>query len=205
MPADDNELLEKLESALAPPAAEPSPSEVAALRRAVAEQASSVGPERVWPWRVAAGLAAAVVLLFVVVAPPLPEPLRQVAHGLGLPVDSVEVADAKSAAAELRSALDDGDRERAARASARLQRNLDGLEERDRRRLASRTDPLIERARSSGSGTAPVPGQPPPGARTTTTVPTSTRRGTSTSTSSTTTTTPVRTSVTVGGTSTTRP
>ena len=156
MPTEEDDVLERLSQALRPPDAAPSPSELAELRRAVADQAPAPIP-RAWPRRVAVAAAAAVIQVVVVVGPPLPRPVRSLAHGLGLPVDSAEVADAKSAAAELQAALDGGDPARVARASARLERHLQALDEADRRRLAERSDPLLERARRA----VPSPRAPP--------------------------------------------
>ncbi|MDP8974785.1 MAG: hypothetical protein M3N28_00130 [Actinomycetota bacterium] len=161
MPTEDEDLLGRLEHALRPPDVEPSDEEIAALHRAVAGGVPAPAVRRVWPRRALAGVAAAVVLLVMVSGVPVPRPVRAAAHALGLPVDSVEVADAKSAVKELQRALDDGDQERAARASARLRQRLGALSERDRQRIGRRAGPLLERAGGS-SGSPPAPGSPPP-------------------------------------------
>ena len=168
MPTEEDDVLERLSQALRPPDAAPSPSELAELRRAVADQAPAPIP-RAWPRRVAVAAAAAVILVVVVIGPPLPRPVRSLAHGLGLPVDSAEVADAKAAMDQLQAALDEGDPAKVEAASARLERRLARLRTADRNRFAGRAEPLLERARQSGAQARPVPparqqapGQGPP-------------------------------------------
>jgi hypothetical protein len=204
VPTEDEDLLGRLEHALRPPEAEPSEAEIAALHRAVAEGASAPAVRRVWPRRAIAGAAAAAVLLFILSGAALPRPLRGLAHALRLPVDSVKVADAKTAVNELERALDENDQERAARASARLRQRLDALGEDDRQRIGRRADPLLQRARAPG-GSSPAPGSPPPGgtvpSKPSTTTSSTNRRSTTTSSSTTTT---ARTATTRGTTSTTR-
>lgn len=216
MPTEDEDLLARLAHALRPPEVEPSDEEIAALHRAVAGGLPAPAVRRVWPRRALAGVAAAVVLLVIVSGVPVPRPVRAAAHALGLPVDSVEVADAKSAVKELQRALNDGDQDRAARASARLRQRLDALNQSDRQRIARQADPLLQRAGGSG-GSAPAPGSPPPAgpatsrppSRTPSTSGTSTTTNTSSSSSSssssTSTTTTARTSTTKATTSTTAP
>ena len=199
MPAEDDDLLERLEEALRPPDAVPSDAEIAALHRAVAEGGTAPVVRRVWPRRALAGIAAAAVLLFIVSGAALPRPLRTVAHALRLPVDSVEVADAKSAEKELRAALDENDPERVARASARLQRRLEALEQADRERLGRRVSPYLERART---GQAPSPGTPVPPGRPPAPPPATTPATRQTSTTTPTSSTTGRTPTTSGTTST---
>lgn len=208
MPAEDEEVLERLRQALRAPDAQPSAAEVAELRRAVAERDPLPAPRRAWPRRVAAVAAAAAILVVLVAGPPLPRPVRSLARAVGLPVDSAEVADAKSAASELQAALDGGDPARVAKASARLERRLQALREADRRRLAQRSDPLLERARRSQSGTGAPAGSGPPTSRggPTTTGPVTTlpsSRSSSTTTTTSTSTPYPSTSTTTGRTSTT--
>ena len=208
MPTKDEYLLARLEQDLRPPAVEPSEAEIAALHQAVAEGATHPAVRRVWPRRALAGVAAAAVLVLIVSGVPVPRPVRAAAHALGLPVDSVKVADAKSAVKELQRALDEGDQERAARASARLRRRLDALDQADRQRIGQKADPLLLRA-GSPPGSRPGPGTPPPGGPTTSRPPSrnpstsgpSTTTTSSSSTSSTSTT--ARTSTTRATTSTT--
>lgn len=210
MPTEDEDLLARLEHALRPPEVEPSDEEIAALHRAVAGGVPAPAVRRVWPRRALVGVAAAVVLLVIVSGVPVPRPVRAAAHALGLPVDSVEVADAKSAVKELQRALDDGDQERAARASARLSQRLDALNQSDRQRIGRQADPLLQRAGGSG-GSAPAPRSPPPAGPTTSrpssrSPSTSGTSSTSTTTSSSTsTTTTARTPTTRATTSTTAP
>ncbi len=199
MPTEDEDLLRRLENAFRPPEVEPSEAEIAALHRAVAESAATPAVRRVWPRRVVAAVAAAAVLIVIVSGVPVPRPVRAAAHAIGLPVDSVKVADAKSAVKELQRALDDGDQEGAARALARLRQRLDALGESDRRRLARQADPLIQRAGATPG--SPAPGTPQPGGPATSRPPTTTRMPTTTQRSPTTTT--ARTSTTRANTSTT--
>jgi hypothetical protein len=204
VPAEDDDLLERLEDALRPAEATPSQAEVAALRRAVAEGDPAPVVHRVWPRRVLAGAVAAAILLFIVSGAALPRPLRTVAHALRLPVDSVEVADARSAEKELRAALDGGDGERIARASERMQRRLEALREGDRERFGRRVNPYLERARAGQvpAPGAPVPARPLPSPASTTSSTARTSTTTPTQSTSTTTTTTGRTSTTSKTTST---
>ena len=203
MPTEDEDLLGRLEHALRPPEVEPSEAEIAALHRAVTEGADAPAVRRVWPRRALAGAVAAAVLAFILSGAALPRPLRVVAHALRLPVDSAKVADAKSAVNELQRALDDGDQEGAARASARLRQRLDALGEDDRRRIGQRAEPLLQRA-GAPSGSSPVPGAPPPGSSVPSRPSTTTSSTSRSSTTSSSTTTTARTSTTGGSTSTTR-
>jgi len=200
VPTEDEDLLHRLELALRPPAAEPSEAEIAALHRAVAEHGDGPPVRRVWPRRTLAAAAAAAVLFVIVSGAPMPRPIRAAAHAVGLPIDSVKVADAKSAMSELQRALDDGDREGAARASARLRQRLAALGEKERQSIGPRAEPLLQRAGNLPA--SPVPGAPPPGGTVPSRPPTTTRMPTTT-TASTTTTTP-RTSTTRATKTTTR-
>ena len=218
MPTDhgDDALLERLGEALRPPDTEPSAPELALLHGAVTARAS-LGSRprpwahpRAWPRRVVAGVAACLLLGVLLTGPTLPRPLRSFAHAVRLPVDSVQVAEAKSAVADLQAALDAGDHERAARSSAVLRRRLEALDERDRRRLSGKAAPLLERAARSPGATPGAPPGPQPGPRPGGTVPASppstppATHPSTTSTTRATTTTTVGTSPTTERTATTR-
>jgi len=198
VPTEDEDLLGRLEHALRPPEVEPSEAEIAALHRAVTEGADAPAVRRVWPRRALAGAAAAAVLAFILSGAALPRPLRVVAHALRLPVDSAKVADAKSAVNELQRALDDGDQEGAARASARLRQRLDALGEDDRQKIGQRAEPLLQRA-GAPSASSPAPA-PPPGSSVPSRPSTTTSSTSRSSTTSSSTTTTARTSTTRGST-----
>ena len=97
---DDERLLDRLASELEPLVREPDPARVAAVR-AHAADAARVRGVKANPWRrrlivtcAAAALVLVGVSIGVIVADDMPRPVRRVAHGAGLPVDSPELVDA---------------------------------------------------------------------------------------------------------------
>lgn len=129
---NDDDLLDLLGATMAEPPAEPSDAEVAHVRDLVADRV--VVPFRSpWPRRAAAtGVVLAVLVTTgtaaaVVRTGSLPDSVRRVASAVGLPVDSVGVAQTRAAMADLEEALagrDDGD---VRRASAVLRADLADL------------------------------------------------------------------------------
>jgi hypothetical protein len=77
---------------------------------------------------------------------PVPRPARAVAHGLGLPVDSPALVDAKSALDSLRSALEGTDDSRVRRAIANLEERLADLDSDERDEITSEARQLLRHA-----------------------------------------------------------
>jgi hypothetical protein len=159
--SEDEQLLERLGSALAPPAAEPSPGEVAALHRMVAGHddavatVAAVAPRRVLGWRLGLVAAAALVLLVAVVA-----------NRPGTDPRSAELARAQTSLQELRGAIDQGDREAVVAALADVDRRLAVLEPVERAELEPTATTLEEQARAllavPPTTLAPTTTVPPP-------------------------------------------
>ena len=107
----DEEQIELLRSDLEIEACEPPASSVAALRAAVERASASARHRRSWKLRctAAAGVVATVFsgssAAFALSGAAIPRPLRVAMHAVGLPVDSVTLADAKSAESQLAMAL----------------------------------------------------------------------------------------------------
>lgn len=101
----------------------------------------------------------------------LPTPLRVVARGVGLPVDSVGLAQAKTDADRLRGALDKRERAEISVDAAALESSFKGLSGHDRRSIGREVDGLLDRAEpydgrgddGPGSVVAPLPGGASPG------------------------------------------
>jgi hypothetical protein len=143
---------------------------VAALRAAVTQQFT--GPTKSAKWRHRAAAGAAVFSLvsgapaaaFAITGAPLPDPLRTALHAVELPVDSVAVADAKQAEADLRRALSRRNPVTLKAAATHLQDCLSDLSAADRARLSSRAEAMLQAAdaelaeagRSPGTETAPA-------------------------------------------------
>lgn len=144
----DQELLGRLGAALAPPAAEPSMAELMRLRSALSTPALTPS-RRLRTW-VAAGLAITLVsgtgTAFALSGANLPGPLRSVANAVGLPVDSEQMAAAKSAIAALRHALDGGDVTSVRTAAADLLEALSRLSDSERQAVAAEAGALLIRA-----------------------------------------------------------
>jgi hypothetical protein len=68
----------------------------------------------------------------VLLAEDLPRPVREVAHAIGLPVDSTELVDGRNAVHDLGLALAAGDAEAVAAADAEMLRRVDELSESER-------------------------------------------------------------------------
>lgn len=162
----DDELLDRLAQTLAPERIEPPLAGVFALRRAVAAP-----PRRLaWRPRKIAVAAAAVALglsgstaAFAATGAPLPRPLRVVAHGAGLPVDSVSVADTRSATARLKDALAQDNPARVNRAADQLRGRLAQLEPDEKSQIEQPASVLLQEANESGGqDNGPQQDQPSP-------------------------------------------
>jgi hypothetical protein len=197
-------LLEMLGEALVPSVAEPTRAERDALRIAVSRTFAPLTREPSSPRFVvrrrlpalSAAFALAVAAAIAIVRPPLPDPVRSAAHAIGLPVDSVALADTKHAITELRSDLEHHDTKALGPAVHELRSNLAGLRGQDLNAVEPEAQRLLIRAgrmmssssslrtgmpgspsRPMGSGTEPVGLQPGsgtsevPGTTTASTVP----------------------------------
>ena len=171
----DEELTALLCQALDPGNPSPPPESVGELRRLV----SSAAPlRRPVPLRsrlavvTAAflGVSGSAVGAAVASGATLPEPLRVIASGIGLPVDSVGLAHAKTDADRLRRDLNRRDMAEVPRDAAALQSAFTGLSTDERHSIDGEVDSLLELAapfdgrsgegteETPGSGSAPVPG-----------------------------------------------
>ena len=155
MKTEDTELLEALAVALAPPAAEPTPAELAVLAHAVADSRRVASPARRPSRPVRRTVVVAVVGSIVLSAgtaaavgagAPLPRPLRAVADAVGLPVDSVALADARTSMADLRHALEAEDPPWVTSASDELREDLYRLSTGERDEVEPVSTALLERA-----------------------------------------------------------
>jgi hypothetical protein len=138
--ADAQALLALLDDALEPENVAPSPAERAQLRAALADSRSTVSrphpagrrvPMRLRLAVVAVGVAS--ILAAFALTRPLPTPIRSVAHGVGLPVDSVELAAARREMGDLEAALA-GDDARAVEHAVEAVRNTASRLDRDEHR-----------------------------------------------------------------------
>lgn len=180
---NDEDLLHRLSQAFAPEPVEPPPAGVVALRRAI--EAGRSQPRTAWRnHRVAAATAVFATMLtsstmaFALTGAPLPRPVRVVAHGVGLPVDSVALADARSAAARLKNALAHDDPARVDQAASLLRDRLTHLDADEKGQIEHRTAELLHEANQAGdqgrveqqdqngpSGAPPTPPTGPSGRR----------------------------------------
>lgn len=153
----DDELFEELQRLVSPPSREPPPESVAALHASVARQFVPNTRRRWWQQKAAVGaalfglVAGAPAAAFAIGGNPLPDPLRTAMHTIGLPVDSVPVADTKTAEADLEHALKNRDETEINKAAAHLQTCLAELDGTDRIRLAPHADALLLAATSDNA------------------------------------------------------
>jgi hypothetical protein len=147
---NDPELLEQLRHALVPEPVEPSQASIVALRRAI--PATSVAAPRRWRVGLAVPVITGIVLATgsgVAVAASgavLPRPVRQVAHTLGLPVDSPALADARGARHRLAADLASGNHLQVKRAAAELRARLSELSGDERGDIEHSADTLLQQA-----------------------------------------------------------
>ncbi len=182
---DDGQLLDQLRVALATAPARPDPIELAAFDRIVAEWREGTAPvgnagtrartgrlaKLHHPRLVAAGVVVATLGLGTGVAAaagaPLTRGIREVAHDIGLPVQSPAVVDTSDAIDELRDALRRSDDAQVRAARDRLRSELHDLGGSDRASLRQRVDDVLQRADArltSDSGSRPpAPTAGPPG------------------------------------------
>lgn len=171
---NDEELLDHLALVFAPEigaGSQPSPQAMAALHRALAERSERAlrsGVQRNPAhrlWLVAlGGVAASLGATTAAFAAglPLPDPLRALAHNVGLPVDSTTLVNAKSKRAELEAAVSRQDAAEAARLARALRDDLADLDDDERRQVEPSAIALLERADNltGQSATGPTGTQP---------------------------------------------
>jgi len=122
-------------------------------RRVGSPGASALAAGRVLLGRplAAAGLAVAVVVggsgvALASAGAPLPRPIREVVSAVGLPVDNVDLSDAKSASDALAQAIRRRDTSEAAAEAQRLHRILAVMSAKERSKLGPRTTQLLAEA-----------------------------------------------------------
>jgi hypothetical protein len=166
----DDELFEELQRLVTPEHREPPIESVVALHAAVARNFSARRKRPWWRQKIAVGaavfglVAGAPAAAFALSGTPLPSPLRTAVHDIGLPVDSVPVADTKAAEDELAHALRDRNEAEITKAAAHLEACLAELNPADRARLDPRADTLLQVAASIEGGDAVqgISGEPEP-------------------------------------------
>jgi hypothetical protein len=77
---------------------------------------------------------------------PLPRPVREIAHNIGLPVQSPDLADAERVRSQLRDALAESDYDGLIREADDLERRLQTLEGPEREKLAKKAEQLLLQA-----------------------------------------------------------
>ena len=153
-----DELLTRLGAAFAVEPAEPPAEGLAALRGAVAELRAgdaAGGTRRVSRWRRPLPVGGLVFGLIVggtgtalAAGAPLPRPLRSLAHGIGLPVDSPQLHDVREANHRLRDDLSTPTTSPAtAHDAAELARKLAGLDADERSKVEAESEHLLGQAR----------------------------------------------------------
>lgn len=153
---DDDVLLTQLRGALDVPRPEPSPAESAAFHRVVADTSPgrrlTIAATLSWFRRPlpAVALAATCTLTGVAAATlwrvPITDPVRAIAHDVGLPLETVELVQARRSMSDLRGALQTGDDARIARAADDLREHLAGLDAHDREPIAADASRLLHDA-----------------------------------------------------------
>lgn len=154
---DDAALLAALRAALETPRADPTPAERATFH-ALAGETFSAGPR----WRPtgrlstlrrpvpAIAFAALLVLAGVSAATvkrlPVTDPVRSVAHRVGLPIESVELVETRRAMGDLRHALEGDDETHLAATADDLRRHLTELDAHDRASVDADATHLLDQA-----------------------------------------------------------
>ena len=173
---DDDVLLAALARALEVPDAEPSGAEVAALHQAVSAGGASDAAARQRRSRRrgwVAGLVGGAVLGLTGTAAavnssavPVPSPVRDVAHSIGLPVDSRQLDDAKDALEDLREDLEDRDRRKVSESATELRLLLAALTDDERRSIEADANAALAAAdallapAAAPPATVPAPTRP---------------------------------------------
>lgn len=163
----DEELTALLREALDPGNPAPPPESVRELRNLVSRAAPPRRPMLLRSRAVVAaaaflGMSGSAVGAAVASGATLPEPLRVIASGIGLPVDSVGLAQAKTDADRLRADLERRDIEEVPRDAAALKDKFAGLSMGERNSIGDEVDSLLDRAApfdgGSGGGTEETSG-----------------------------------------------
>jgi len=152
---NDDEILDVLGAVLAPIRAEPPPEGIVALHRAIDAQAWSGQTGHARPLRQRRWLVATVALTgalgvssaaFAATGAPLPRPVRQVVHTIGLPVDSPQLADARGTQRLLRTSLARRDLAAIRIHANELRSELRNLDSDERRQVEPTADSLLQQA-----------------------------------------------------------
>jgi hypothetical protein len=154
----DDELFEQLRQAISASLREPPAESIEALHGHVSRRFAPKTEPPWWKQKVAVGaaifglVAGTPAAAFAITGTPVPNPLRTALHGIGLPLDSVPVADTKTAEVRLENALGNRDRQEVAKAVSHLQDCLTDLDRSDRARLAPHADALLREAAADTGG-----------------------------------------------------
>ncbi len=160
--ADDGRLYELLTRALEVPNTVPPASGLNSLHRAVAQRAealrerelSATRPRLAWLRRPIPALAGLLVLTSVGTAgaiatgTTLPRPVREVAHAIGLPVDSPALAEARTTLGRLLDAIERRDLPAVQSLAPELEAALDGMSGEDRSKISDNAEEALDRARA---------------------------------------------------------
>lgn len=163
----EQELFEELQRLVSRPFREPPNESLAALHASVAQQFRSKAQRAWWQQKAAVGAAVFALLAgmpaatFAISGAPLPDPLRTAMHAVGLPVDSVPIADTKTAEAELRHAMERNDQREIDAAAGRLQSSLADLDSAEWDRLRPHAEALLAQAAPATDGRVQATVGPP--------------------------------------------
>jgi hypothetical protein len=167
---NDDDLLDLLRGALIADPVEPDRDAIVFLHRALDAHKK---PGRRRSYRIVASCLAGVGVMagaggaYALSGAVLPEPVRVVAHAVGLPVDSPEVAEARAARRALRQSLKREDANATAAAAQRLRDALGGLSSSDRAELGDVVGLLHEADEQHASSGQTNGNEPAPGSSTT--------------------------------------
>ena len=159
--ADDGRLYELLTLSLEAPHTEPPAAGLNSLHRAVAQRAEILRerelpadrPRLAWLRRPIPALAGLLVLTSVSTAgaiatgATLPRPVREVAHAIGLPVDSPALAEARTTLGRLLDAIERRDLAAVQSLASELETTLDGLSGDDRSKISDNAEEALDRAK----------------------------------------------------------
>ena len=148
----DDEQIELLQSGFQLEACEPPVPSVAALRETVERAVVRARRRRSWKLRSLASVSVGSVVLsgssaaFALSGAVIPRPLREAMHAVGLPVDSVTLANARSAESQLAAALRKRDTSEAAKGAQLLALRLSRLNPDERAQVDPGAATLLQQA-----------------------------------------------------------
>lgn len=141
----DDDLSANLERAMLPAPRTPPAERIRALRAHVEEGEPLRGPRRLARWLA----AAAIVIAFgggVVLGHDLPDPIRDFARAIGLPVESSTLVETRAVLHDLGVAISERDREAARAADARMLALVAQLNEEEKAKIVPVAHEVHERA-----------------------------------------------------------